>query len=583
MAHDCVVNTMDYSEFITQNMHAILLSLVPGLPLLLALACCLRPPETHRLLPWAAVPALITPFIVPREVVVTVGWFFMGGHMGLDALGQIFLCTSAFIWLLAALSVRAGLASAPHGPRFSGFFLVAMAGNFGLVLALDMLGFYLFFALMSLASYVLVIHRNTSEARASGRIYLVLVITGEVALFTGLLLLAGSSRSMAIADIAWDSFHPAALVLLFISFGIKIGALPFHFWMPRAYCSAPLPAAAALAGAMVNAGLLGWLRFLPLGKSALPQGAALFIIAGALAAIHGVIAGLGGKNARSVLAYSSISQMGLMTIIAGLGLLSPDAGQQAVVVLTIYAVHHGLAKGSLFFGLYRISDPSGKISQLRIAGLLLPALALAGFPLTSGAIAKTGFKELAAGAGAPWQQSLEIFFPMASIGTTLLVLHFIRLLARAESEENFDQGSRLTWLISLAGVATGTWLLPLAAQFASHSLEPAKLWQSLWPVMVGISIAVPLDKIMGRRQSMYTLPAADLGVLSARLNDLYQRALSSTKMKTEWLRPGNWQGLMTISTLSPQMRKAENILKRWEVVGLCYVAVCGLLLFLLSY
>ena len=86
--------------------HAMLLSLGPGLPLAFALACCLPPlrPVVKWFLPWAAVPALLTPFVVPPDVVIHVPWFFMGGHMGLDGTGQVMLAVTGLIWFLAGLA-----------------------------------------------------------------------------------------------------------------------------------------------------------------------------------------------------------------------------------------------------------------------------------------------------------------------------------------------------------------------------------------------------------------------------------------------------------------------------------------------
>lgn len=83
-----------------------------------------------------------------------------------------------------------------------------MAGNFGLILARGMLGYYLFFAVMSFAAYGLVIHKETGEAVKAGRIYLALVMIGEVALFTALIILAQNSGGLALEDIAGIPYPP---------------------------------------------------------------------------------------------------------------------------------------------------------------------------------------------------------------------------------------------------------------------------------------------------------------------------------------------------------------------------------------
>jgi len=90
-----------------------------------------------------------------------------------------------------------------------------------------------------------------------------------------------------------------------------------HFWLPLAHPVAPTPASAVLSGAMIKAGLLGWLLTLPLSETALPQWGTLMIMVGALASIGAALIGVCQHQAKAVLAYSSISQMGLITIMVG--------------------------------------------------------------------------------------------------------------------------------------------------------------------------------------------------------------------------------------------------------------------------
>ena len=316
------------------TIHTLILPATAGIPLIMAALCCT--PLKMRVigrLPWAAVPALFVALTAPSEVVVEVDWFFMGGHMGLDGTGRIFLFLAGFIWFLASLNSRSQLKNGHNQVRFHIFFLTAMAGNFSLILARGIFGYYLFFAMMSFAAYGLVVHKENKDAVNAGRLYLFLVMIGEVALFTALIILVHSGGSLALKDIAGVSYTPLPLALLFVGFGIKIGVLPLHGWMIPAYRTTPGPAAAALAGSMVNAGILGWLRFLPIGQISYPQGAVFFIVMGALAAVYGVIIGLTKKQAGAILGGSSISQMGLITVIFGMGLVDRDAGLHAAPIV----------------------------------------------------------------------------------------------------------------------------------------------------------------------------------------------------------------------------------------------------------
>lgn len=528
-----------------------------------------------RLLPWAAVPALLAALTAPVNAVVDVPWFFIDGHMGLDETGRIFLFFSAFIWFLACFSCHGLLKNDRGQPCFLVFFLTCMAGNFGLILSRGMLGYYLFFAVMSFAIYGLVVHKGTGEAVKAGRIYLVLVMIGEVALFTALLILVHNTGSLAIEDIAGASCQPLPLVLLFIGFGVKIGALPLHGWMMPAYQAAPIPAAAVLAGAMVNGGILGWMRFLPPDQTACPQEAVLFVVVGALAAVYGVIVGLNRKQAGAVLGCSSISQMGLITVIFGLGMVDHDAGHQAVPVLTLYVVHHALAKSSLFFG-YNLFETQGQtLSRLQTAAILLPALALAGLPFTSGAIAKTAFKELTVSLGEPWHGLSTFFLPITAMGTTMLMLHFICVLMRTGTTGNPDKAeNRMIFTASFIATVLTHWLWPAARSIASHSLAGAKLWQALWPVAGGCLLFLVWRRIFFRekvqvdkqkKQTSFDFPALTL-----------MRCLQERK----W--PDIQRGRRTsyLQRLAPLLRRTEKIMGRWKVVGLSYLALCLSLLFL---
>ena len=558
-------------------LHALILSLVTGTPLLLAAFCCTPLEKTvTRFLPWAAVPALLTTLTAPVDVVVEVPWFFMGGRMGLDETGRIFLCLSAFIWFLASFSSRSLLKNDRNQTRFLIFFLTAMAGNFGLILARGMLGFYLFFAVMSFAAYGLVVHKETDDAAKAGRIYLTLVMIGEVALCTALIILAHKTGNLAIEDIAGVTYQPLTLALLFIGFGVKIGALPLHGWMMPAYQAAPIPAAAVLAGAMVNAGILGWLRFLPPGQTSCPQEAMLFIVAGSLAAVYGVIIGLNQKKAGAVLGCSSISQMGLITVIFGLGLLDHDAGLHAAPVLILYVVHHSLAKSSLFFG-YDLAERQDKtMSRLQMAAILLPGLALAGLPFTSGAIAKTAFKELAITLGEPWYSLSTFFLPITAMGTTLLVLHFMCVLNRTGNTGNPGKTeSKIIFTVSFIAAATTLWLWPAAGSPASHSLAGMKLLRALWPVAGGCLLFFAWRRIYSSKK----VPTDDQKKQTG--FDVILLIIMSLLQEKKWQKPQQGRLAPYLQRLVPQLRRSEKIMGRWKVVGLSYLALCLCLLFLL--
>ncbi len=153
-----------------------------------------------------------------------------------------------------------------HAARFRLFFLLAMSGNFGLIVGQDLISFYFGFALMGLAAYGLVVHEGNDRVRRAGRVYLAMTLVGEVALFAAFVFLCARTGTLTPTPEQIAGAGPAELVLLLLAFGIKAGLLGLHMWLPLAHPAAPVAASAVLSGAMIKAALVGWLRFLPLGQ-----------------------------------------------------------------------------------------------------------------------------------------------------------------------------------------------------------------------------------------------------------------------------------------------------------------------------
>src|ERR1700742_4686706 len=172
------------------------------------------------------------------------------------------------------------------------------------------------------------------------------------------------------------------LGLIVAAFGMKIGTLPFNGWMPLNYRAAPIAAAAVLSGAGVKAGVIGMIRFLPLGVPMEGWGEALVAL-GFLSAFYGVGLGLTQKNPKVVLAYSSVSQMGV--ILAALGAVLAEGRADLSSDIAFYAANHLLVKAALFLTIGPLVLRSRRSAPLILATVL--AFSLAGLPLTGGALA----------------------------------------------------------------------------------------------------------------------------------------------------------------------------------------------------
>lgn len=557
--------------------------------LLLALPCRHRCSLWVNMAPWAALPALLASLMVPCETVSEWSWLLLGARFGLDAEGQIFLFFTSLLWLLSGLFAVNYLATDPGRSRFFKFYLLSMGGNIGLILALDIASFYSFFALMSFSAYGLVTHYRTKEAFRAGRVYLYLVVLGELMLFAGFVIIAATD-GMLLPVSTGGSWHNVLLALLFFGFGIKAGTLPLHVWLPLAHPVAPTPASAVLSGAMIKAGLLGWLRFFPLGGLTQTGWGSVLLYLGIMAVFYAGLTGVTQRNPKTVLAYSSISQMGLITIAVAAGFLDPSHWEAAKALVLLYALHHGLAKGALFLAVPAAQAAGGYLRGWVKGGLLLPALALAGAPLTSGMVAKAGLKSVTEALPAPWPPLFQLLLPVTSIITTLLMARFLYLVwPRKEGQGGLPPALWLPWFILIAAVVLTVFVWPPVSAGVQTQFSPAKWWPAIWPILLGMFLAAAawrLCRDFGFH--LVEIPAGDLLWLAER----------ATVVLTKPLRALIWFSLLVTRHASASRfldrfegglmagdlpARAENHLRKWSMTGLLFLLLALTFILLLIF
>ena len=513
------------------------------LPLGLAALWSIRPlrAAVGWLTPWAPLPALVLAFVVPHGATVHLDWLLLGTSLGLTEITRVFLLFTAVLWFGAGIHARGYLQDDPRRPRFELLWPLTLTGNLLLILALDVVSFYAGFALMTFAAYGLVVHTGKAEARRAGRVYLVMAVLGEGLILAGILLAVGEAPAPMLpllADIPAvvaesDRIH-LLIGLVFFGFGIKAGLPLLHLWLPLAHPVAPVPASAVLSGAMIKAGLLAWLHFLPIGLVSLPGWSGLAIGAGLIAALGAAFIGLHQHQPKTVLAYSSVSQMGLITIGVGMALHAPELRPLLVGAITVYALHHSLAKGALFLGVAVARHPGIRISALLWVLLGLPALALAGV-LTSGVVAKMGLKTaLSTQASVPdWWDRLPLLLELAAVGTTLILARYLWLI-RAENQG--DRAPLAVWfgwgLVLAAGPALI--FLPEHWGLAERATPSAQDWWSLvWPVLAGTALAL----IGIRWLRPWPIPPGDLLSLITPRPEAAARLRVPANRVAQWLTP----------------------------------------------
>lgn len=419
-----------------------------------------------RLLPWLPLPALLLA-TQARDASVDIPWLMLGARWQLDTLRSPFLLAASLLWGVAGLYARGVLEGAERERWFLSSWCLALAGNLWLIVAGDAVGFYAGFALMTFAAWGLVVHADSPRALWAGKVYIAMAVLGELALLAGLLLaseLAGGSVLLAeMATALGRSQQPGlALGLLLAGFGVKAGLPLLHFWLPLAHPVAPTPASAVLSGAMIKAGLLGWLVVLPLGLTSLPAGGTLVMALGLTALLGAALRGIWTREAKTVLAWSSISQMGLATLMLGAVLVEPALWWQVSGWFGLFVLHHGLAKGALFLSV-GLSLPGAPVARgLALLVVALPALSVIGLPLTSGEAVKRWLKDSVSGdlAGAvPWQPWLPHLLSLSTLLTLLLLLRWWWLLRSGDGSTAVATLPWVAWLL-LAALSLG---LPLYA------------------------------------------------------------------------------------------------------------------------
>jgi multicomponent Na+:H+ antiporter subunit A len=467
-------------------------------PLAMLLACVSRRLRDRMpaLLPLAPLPALLAVLAVPEGSTLVTPPALLGLTLVLDRPGAMLLGAAALLWIAAGAYAGADLRGKPNGAGFAVWWLLTLTGNLGVFMAADLVSFYLFYTVVSLAAYGLVVHDETPAARRAATVYIAAAVLGEALLLMGFVMLAAAAPdgslliTDAVAALPTSPWRDPALALLVLGFGLKIGLVPLHVWMPLTYSAAPIPAAAVLSGAGVKAGVIGLIRFLPLA-TALPGWGEALVAAGLISAFYGAAIGLTQQNPKTVLAYSSVSQMGLLAAVLGMGLASGDPTVR--IAAAFYAVNHVLVKGGLFLAVGVAAITKAR----RLWPVLLPAtilaLGLAGLPLTGGALAKLVVK-------APLGDGVVGMMAMiAAIASTLLMLHFLRrLMPSAAPEPQMPAPAALLspWLaIAAASLAVPWALYPPTTSGSWHdALAPKAFLETLGPVLIGVLMSFRLRR-----------------------------------------------------------------------------------------
>ncbi|MDO9388913.1 MAG: proton-conducting transporter membrane subunit, partial [Methylotenera sp.] len=272
-----------------------------------------------------------------------------------DALALLFVTLSAVLWLFTTVYAIGYLEGSPHRSRFFGFFSLCVTATTGVAMAGNLFSFFVFYELLTLATYPLVVHRGTAAAMRGGTIYLTYTLIGGALLLTGIVWLyslIGQSEFThggVVSTLGPEYARQLQIIffLLIAGLGVKAALVPLHGWLPQAMV-APAPVSALLhAVAVVKAGAFGIVRivyevygveFAQLLNLLTP-----LAVTATITIIWGSFRALFQDDLKKRLAYSTVSQVSY--IVLGVALFGPIGTIGGLVHL----VHQGIMKITLFF------------------------------------------------------------------------------------------------------------------------------------------------------------------------------------------------------------------------------------------
>jgi multicomponent Na+:H+ antiporter subunit D len=417
-----------------------------------------------------------------------------------DFFGLIFALLASGLWIVTSL-YSVGYMRAGHYGHQTGYFAsfaVCLSATIGIAFAANLLTFFIFYEMLTLATYPLVVHDRTSEAIAAGRKYLVYTLGAGQLLFLAIvwtqILVPGASFQPGgfLAGKASLGILTVLFGLFIVGVGVKAAIMPLHSWLPAAMV-APTPVSALLhAVAVVKAGAFGCVRIVHyvFGVDLLRQMRVDMWLAAAAAMtiLLASIRALGESNLKRRLAYSTVSQ--LSYIVLGAALTSTAALAGAM----FHIVAHGFMKITLFFCAGAIYIKTHKLEIPELAGLgrqmpitfgafTLGALGLAGTPLFVGFVSKWNL-----GLGA-LQAGHAIFLVVLVTSGLLNFAYFFPIVysaffGRSEHQRRYDEAGLALWL-PLAVTAVVSVILGVYPNAGPEFYQLA--WDAAERVMLGAS------------------------------------------------------------------------------------------------
>lgn len=331
----------------------------------------------------------------------------------------------ALAWLVNILGFTIGaaawvysLGAGPKGPAFTGVFLIQTAALCATIMTTDLFNLFVCLEIMGITSYVLIPTSRKAGATLASFSYLmvsasamVFFLLGTYGFYrlTGALSYEGISNGLQAISSSDTVLSIVSLALLVSAIAIRVAVMPLYGWLPDAHALAPHAVSAVLSGVLIKTPLFALSRILFLFPAGMQVGE-LMGIAGGVTAVLGVVIALSQEDAKRLLAYHSISQIGYVVAAWGMAIsigVDSPAGTGLMVAAFLHAFYHALFKGLLFLSIGTTVDVAKErnvyilrdgIGKLRAAGERIPvtfmcfvigALAISAIPPLNGFVSKT--------------------------------------------------------------------------------------------------------------------------------------------------------------------------------------------------
>ncbi len=311
---------------------------------------------------------------------------------------------TAFVWCIATCFMPANIKHKPA--RFHFFTFLTYGGTLGMLFATDLVTAFVCFEIMSFASYMWIVQDESDASLKAGNTTLIITIVGGFAVLMGIMILSVTAGTLEIKQLA-NALEGAdagvvlaAGICMLVGFGAKSGAVPLHFWLPKAYTSAPAPATALFSSILSKTGLFGMIILTANVFSGNPVWGDILLAVGVITMVFGGLKAIVSTDLKEISACSSISQIGFIIIGIAMITLTGEHNSYASGGVMVYMINHSFMKLVLLLCVGMVFAHTGKTNLNDVKGFgrgkplfavcfAVAGLGTAGVPPLSGYIGKT--------------------------------------------------------------------------------------------------------------------------------------------------------------------------------------------------